>query len=379
MPSRKAHWAARLRAVASAWVKRLGKLGGFGRLGAFKEFGGRKGRGRFGVFPGPGLLGLLAIVIAIAGLSIWVVNRPLDFGAQTWVIEPGDTLGKVAAQLVEREVISQTLPLRLLARLGGLGKQMRAGEYRFPSGTSLTEFLERVTTGKDQVGIKVTIIEGWTFRQMRAHLRREPKLKQVTASMSDRQLMAKLGHPELHPEGRFFPDTYYYTAGQADLSIYRKAFHLMQEKLDAAWENRAADLSLAGKDEALIMASIIEKESWIAKEQRKIAGVFFNRLKKGMRLQTDPTVIYGLGAAFDGNLTRAHLKADTPYNTYTRKGLTPTPISLPAEDALKAAVRPARTDAYYFVASVDGKHHFSETLAQHNKAVWEYIRRRKSQ
>ena len=376
MPSRKMPGVARLRAVASAWVKKIEGLERFGGLGAFK---GRKWRGRFGGVPGLGLFSLLAIVIVVVGLSFWAVNRPLDFGAQTWVIEPGDTLGKVAAQLVEREVIGQTLPLRLLARLGGLGKQIRAGEYRFPPGTSLAEFLERVTTGKSQVGIKVTIIEGWTFRQMRAHLRRAPKLKQVTANMNDRQLMAKLGHPELHPEGRFFPDTYYYTAGQTDLSIYRKAFHLMQEKLDAAWENRAADLGLAGKDEALIMASIIEKESWIAHEQRKIAGVFYNRLKKGMRLQTDPTVIYGLGAAFDGNLTRAHLKTDTPYNTYTRKGLTPTPISLPAEDALTAAVRPMQTDAYYFVASVDGKHHFSETLTQHNKAVWEYIRRRKSQ
>lgn len=363
---------ARLRAATSAWLKGFKGRKGRGRLARLRALTLRQlpQSRRSRVFAGGGLL----ILITIVGLSAWVVNRPLDFGTQPWVIEPGDTLGKVAAQLVERDVIDQALQLRVLARMRGLGRQVRAGEYRFPPDTSLWEFLTRVVNGKGQVGIKVTIIEGWTFQQMRAHLRRAPKLKQVTAAMSDRQVMAELGHPELHPEGRFFPDTYYYTSGQTDLSIYRKAFHLMQEKLDAAWETRTGDLRLADKDEALIMASIIEKESWIAEEQHKIAGVFYNRLKKGMRLQTDPTVIYGLGANFDGNLTRTHLKADTPYNTYTRKGLPPTPISLPAEDALKATVRPARTDAYYFVASGGGWHHFSETLAQHNKAVWKYVR-----
>ena len=315
-------------------------------------------------------------MVFVVGL-LWAINRPLDFGDQTWVIKPGDTLGQVATQLVERDVIAQTALLKLLAYRGDRGRRIRFGEYRFPPGTSLREFLQRIVRGQGRVGIKVTILEGWTFSRMRAHLRDARKLKQITATMSDQQIMAQLGHPELHPEGRFFPDTYAYTAGESDLSIYRKAFELMQKKLDYAWENRDDDLILADKDEALIMASIIEKESWVAEEKRKIAGVFYNRLKKKMRLQTDPTVIYGLGAKFNGNLTRAHLKADTPYNTYTRKGFPPTPISLPGDDSLAATMHPEHTDAYYFVAKGGGLHQFSVTLAQHNKAVWEHIRRAK--
>ncbi len=316
--------------------------------------------------------GLVAVIIVLSGY-LWAIHRPLDFGEQTWAIQSGDTLKQVATQLVERGVIDQKWVLTLLA--GDRDRHIRPGEYRFPPGTSLDDFMQSIVRGRSQIGIKVTILEGWTFRQMRAHLRKARKLKADTAGLSDQQIMAQLGHPELHPEGRFFPDTYTYTAGESDLSIYRKAFELMQKKLDYAWENRDDDLILADKDEALIMASIIEKESWVAEEKRKIAGVFYNRLKKKMRLQTDPTVIYGLGAKFNGNLTRAHLKADTPYNTYTRKGFPPTPISLPGDDSLAATMHPEHTDAYYFVAKGGGLHQFSVTLAQHNKAVWEHIRR----
>ncbi len=323
-------------------------------------------------------LGLLGLSIALGGF-LWAIHRPLDFGEQVWVIKPGDTLNQVATQLVEQGVIKQTVLLKLLAYRGDLGRQMRSGEYRFPPATSLNEFLQRISRGKGQIGIKVTILEGWTFRQMRAHLRIARNLKSVTAGLSDRQIMAQLGHPKLHPEGRFFPDTYAYVSGQTDLSIYRKAYRLMQDKLDFAWENREDDLRLANKEEALIMASIVQKESWVTDEQPEIAGVFYNRLKKGMRLQTDPTVIYGLGVNFDGNLTRAHLKADTPYNTYTRNGFPPTPISLPGDDALAAVMHPKRTTAYYFVAKGGGRHHFSQTLAEHNKAVRAYLRKLKQQ
>ena len=325
-----------------------------------------------------GLAGLVTLLCA-AGYYAWAINRSLDFGEQTLVIQPGDTLGRIAAQLVERDVIAETWSLRLLARKGEQGRHVRSGEYRIPPDTTLRQFLRRIVSGKGQVGIKVTIIEGWTFRQMREQLRRAPNLKAVTATMTDGQIMAELGHPGLHPEGRFFPDTYYYTTGQTDLSIYRQAFRLMRKNLDFIWENRADNLNrtLKNKDEALIMASIIEKESYIAEEQRRIAGVFHNRLQKGMRLQTDPTVIYGLGAEFDGNITRAHLKSDTIYNTYTRNGLPPTPIALPGRDALQAAVRPTATDAYYFVSKGDGRHQFSTTLEAHNKAVKRYIRDRK--
>ena len=355
MPSVEPPGVARLRAVVAAWFK--------GR--AVRSRSAR----RFAVFAGSG-------VVVIALVSVWAIHRPLDFGAQTWVIEPGDTLREVATQLVEREVIRHTLPLRIMARVGGVERQIRAGEYRFPPGISLREFLTRMVAGKGQIGTKVTIVEGWTFKQMRAHLGQESKLKHATAAMSDQQIMAALGHPDLHPEGRFFPDTYYYTTGQSDLTVYRKAFHLMGEKLDAVWESRSADALLESKDEALIMASILERESWVSDELPKMAGVFYNRLKKGMRLQTDPTVIYGMGDAYDGKLTRADLKVDTPYNTYTRAGLPPTPISLPDENSLRAATQPVHTKAYYFVAKGGGRHHFSQTLDQHNKAVWKYRKNR---
>ncbi len=324
-------------------------------------------------------IGLLAFsVIVVYGYYHRAVNRPLDFGEQTVSIERGDTLMHVATRLRERGIIDETASLRLLGRQDDLGKRVQAGEYRFPQGTSLKEFLHHIASGKGQADIKVTILEGWTFRQMREQLRRAPKLAQATALMTDQQIMAELGHPELAPEGRFFPDTYFYTAGETDLAIYRKAFRLMQEKLDLAWQNRTADGLLKNKDEALIMASIIQKETYIDEERAQIAGVFHNRLRKKMRLQTDPTVIYGLGAAYDGNITRAHLKTDTPYNTYTRSGLTPTPISLPGDASLKAAARPATTSAYYFVAKGGGRHQFSETLRQHNQAVNRYIRKQKS-
>ena len=320
----------------------------------------------------------LSIAVLLAGYYVLEINRPRDFGEQVLVIARGDTLGDIAAQLKSRGVIGETFTLRFLARHGDRGAKIRSGEYRFPPDTSLRDFLHRVVTGRGQVGIKVTILEGWTFAQMREELKkRAPKLNPRTAAMSDGEIMAALGHPGLHPEGRFFPDTYYYTAGRDDLSVYRQAFDLMRDKLELAWANRAHDLILPNPDQALIMASIIAKESYIADEQRRIAGVFYNRLKKGMRLQTDPTVIYGLGDAYRGNITRAHLKQDTPYNTYTRGGLTPTPISLPGWDALTAATRPQKTDAYYFVASEGGRHHFSKTLKQHNAAVRKYILKKK--
>lgn len=313
------------------------------------------------------------------GYYDWAIHRPLDFGERTWVIQRGDALRQIAAQLKHHDIITEDMSLRVLARVSGGGRQIRPGEYQFPPATSLREMLRRLINGSGQIGIKVTILEGWTFHQMRAHLRRAPKLKQTTAALSDQQLMAKLGYPTLHPEGRFFPDTYHYTAQQTDLAIYRQAFELMQDKLDFAWRNRADNLILKRQDEALIMASIIERESQLRAEQPRIAGVFHNRLQKGMRLQADPTVLYGLGPTHRGGLSRAHLKTDTTYNTYTRNGLTPTPISLPSAEALNAAVRPASTGEYYFVAAGSGGwHHFSVTLEQHNQAVSRYRRARKS-
>ena len=234
-------------------------------------------------------------------------------------------------------------------------------------------FLDRIVTGKGQVDVKVTIVEGWNFRQMRQALRDAPGLRQTTADWSDDRIMEALGYPQTHPEGQFYPDTYHYHTNDPDLAIYRKAFELMQERLEEAWSRRLPGLPLENSYEALILASIIEKETQARDEQPKIAGVFFNRLARGMRLQTDPTVIYGVGETFDGDLTRKHLETDTPYNTYTRGGLTPTPISLPGLDSLMAAVRPQETEAYYFVAKGEGRHHFSRTLEEHNRAVRKYI------
>ena len=318
------------------------------------------------------MAGLVTVILAAIGFYSWETNRLRDFGAHIWVIESGDSLGKVANKLVDNGVINNSVILRILAS-GKAARTIQAGEYRFDKHMSLREFLDNVTRGKSQVGIKLTILEGWNFNQLRSELSRSTKLNHITATMSGGEIMAELGYPNLHPEGRFFPDTYYYKAGETDLSVYRQAFELMQQKLDDAWRKRKADLPLTTKNEILIMASIIAKESYVAAEQPRIAAVFYNRLNKGMRLQTDPTVIYGLGEKFDGNLTRRHLKSDTPYNTYTRNGLPPTPISLPGWDALIAAARPARTDEYYFVASGGGRHHFSKTLQQHNAAVRKYI------
>ena len=326
-----------------------------------------------------GALKALIAIIVVIGVYLLAIHRPLNFSDEVWVIERGETLGQVAEQLVEREVIRQTLLLRAMAWKGNRGRNIRAGEYRFPAHTSLNKFLTSIVSGKYQIGIKVTIKEGWTFQQMREELNQSEKLKVVTAEMSGQQIMALLGHPELHPEGQFFPETYTYTKGQKDLEIYRQAFELMQNKLNAAWENRDDDLFITSKEEALILASIIEKESSIVDEQAKIAGVFYNRLKKNIRLQTDPTVIYGAGDKYKGQITRSHLDTDTPYNTYRRNGLTPTPISLPSETALSATVNPQSTDAYYFVAKGAKGHHFSETLEEHNQAVQKYREYQKSQ
>jgi len=226
----------------------------------------------------------------------------------------------------------------------------------------------------DEVLETVLIIEGWTLRQMRAALAAAPSLKPLTRDMSDAELMAAIGAPGVPAEGRFFPDTYAYSRGVSDLTVLRRAHRALQDRLAQAWAERAPDTPLKSADEALILASIVEKETGLEADRALVAGVFVNRLRIGMLLQTDPTVIYGLGEAFDGNLRRRDLLADTPYNTYTRGGLPPTPIALPGAASLRAAVRPQATDALYFVARGDGSSVFSRHLADHNRAVNQYQR-----
>ena len=320
---------------------------------------------------------LLVVGVVAAGAGYWyfqnAIAKPLHLSQPTFEIQHGETLNRIADRLVAEGAIDEPWTLRILGRQKGKGDIIHTGEYRFPDGVSLGTFFEHITQGKGQVDVRVTILEGWTFKQMRQAFAKATKLKQETTGWDDTQIMTAIGHPELHPEGQFYPDTYYYRANESDLTLYKKSFSLMQEKLAEAWDQRNTDMVLKSPYEVLIMASIIEKESQVRDEQPIISGVFTNRLNKGMRLQTDPTVIYGIGDAYQGNITRKHLRTDTPYNTYTRAGLTPTPISLPGNDALLAAVKPAQTKAYYFVAKGGGRHHFSKTLAEHNNAVKKYI------
>jgi UPF0755 protein len=215
-------------------------------------------------------------------------------------------------------------------------------------------------------------VEGWNIREVRQELARNPRLEHRLADMTDAQMLAAIGAEEKHPEGLFFPDTYFFNPDSPDIDVLRRAYSLQQQKLQEAWETRAPGLPYKTPYEALIMASIIEKETGVPEERPLIAAVFINRLKKGMRLQTDPTVIYGLGAKFDGNLRKVDLQRDTPYNTYTRAGLPPTPIAMPGEEAILAALHPAPSNALYFVAKGNGTHQFSATLEEHNRAVNRY-------
>ncbi len=314
---------------------------------------------------------LLAALLAVAGYAYWAGTRSLDPGAEPYVIPPGSGVRQLAQQLMAREVIEEPYSLIAWAYAKGYTRDVKAGEYRFQSGITLEQLLRQTVEGR-VVQYGLTFIEGWTFAQLRAALRAASKLRQTLTDVSDQQIMALLGASSQHFEGRFYPDTYFYTADTNDLDILRLAHRRMHERLTHEWDNRPPQTPLRSPQEALVLASIIEKETGVAEERHLISAVFHNRLTKGMRLQTDPTVIYGLGEEFDGNLTREHLRTDTPYNTYVRKGLPPTPIAMPGGDALHAALHPAETSALYFVARGDGSHEFSSTLAAHNRAVAQY-------
>jgi UPF0755 protein len=320
---------------------------------------------------------LLAVGIAVYGLYWWAGQPIKNNGERSVSVEvaPGTPPGTVAQQMARAGVRINPDLLALWFRITGAASRIKAGSYEFPSGETPREITARLTRG-EQAQEAVTFVEGWTFAQMRQALARAPNLKPSTASMSDAQIMAALGREGQHPEGRFFPDTYRFAKGSADMAVLRLALNAMDKKLAAAWAQRAADTPLKNPEQALILASIIEKETGAKADRGKVGGVFNNRLRIGMRLQTDPTVIYGLGAKFDGNLRKADLTTDTPYNTYTRAGLTPTPISMPGEASLMAAVKPDVTKALYFVARGDGSSEFSENLAAHNRAVNRYQRGR---
>ncbi len=317
---------------------------------------------------------VLATVTAAAAVAWWL-HEPLPLAADPveLSIELGTSPRDIAQAWVRSGVQAPPMWLYQWFRWSGQARKIRAGSYEIERGTTPIQLLDKMVRG-DETQAVVRLIDGWTFRQFRAELAKSEALKPTTAALTDEQLMAALGAPGVAPEGRFFPDTYAFSKGTADLHVLQRAYRAMQQRLDAAWRERATDTPLRSADDALVLASIVEKETGTAADRGKVAGVFVNRLRIGMPLQTDPSVIYGLGSAFDGNLRKRDLQADTPFNTYTRAGLPPTPIAMPGKAALLAAVRPDATRALYFVARGNGSSEFSETLADHNRAVNLYQR-----
>jgi len=324
---------------------------------------------------------LLLVVLlaggAAAGGVAWWLNQPLPLAGDSveLSIEQGERPRDIAQGWVRAGVQAPPWALYHWFRWSGDAKRIRAGSYEIGPGITPRALLEKMGRG-DETLATVRLIEGWTFRQFRAELAKAEALKPTTAAMSDAQLMEAIGAPGQAPEGRFYPDTYAYSKGSSDVAVLKRAHRAMQHRVEEAWAARAADLPLRTPDEALILASIVEKETGAAAERGRIAAVFLNRLRIGMPLQTDPTVIYGLGDAFDGNLRKRDLQTDTPFNTYTRPGLPPTPIAMPGAASLRAAVQPESSKALYFVARGDGSSEFSETLAEHNRAVNKYQRGR---
>lgn len=294
-------------------------------------------------------------------------------GQTIFAIKPGDNIKSIANHLVQQKIIEDPWLFILLARLRGLDTRVKAGEFEILAHHSPDDLLDIFTQGKS-IQYSFTIIEGWTFRQMLAKISADAIIESTLSDKSDAEIMALIGYPEQHPEGLFFPDTYRFPKGTTDLAFLKRAYQVMQQQLQPEWNQRDPDLPLTTSYEALILASIIEKETGAAFERPLIGGVFTNRLKRNMRLQTDPTIIYGLGPTFDGDIRYRDLRKDTPYNTYIHSGLTPTPIALPGLDSIRAALRPAKTKALYFVSKGDGTHQFSETLEQHNAAVRKYQR-----
>lgn len=313
----------------------------------------------------------------IAGSLWWYSGQPLALGVDSvdFTVAPGSSMRSAARQAASVLPV-HTDVLVLLARLSGRDTQIKAGSYEVENGITPVALIDKLTRG-DVTMQELTIPEGWTFRQFRAALDAHTGVTHLTQGLDDATVLARLALADspAHPEGWFFPDTYLFAKGAKDLDILRRAHRAMKNRLAGEWERRTPGVPYRNAYEALIMASIVEKETGQARERPQIAGVFVNRLRRGMLLQTDPTIIYGLGASFDGNLRKRDLTTDGPYNTYTRAGLPPTPIALPGLAAIQAALKPARTDALYFVAKGDGSHEFSASLEAHNRAVNKYQRR----
>jgi len=325
------------------------------------------------------LLASLLVVVGsclLAGYSYkQFMTTPLNISAGETVrldVSPGRSIKSIAVELKDKGVIDQPTWLEWGARINGQARRIQAGEYEIKETFTPKQFLTMLVNG-DVVQYSVTIIEGWNISQTLQAIKNNTDLKHTLNSITASKLMKKLGLPaDLHAEGWFFPDTYHFVRGDSDAKVLLRAHKAMQKNLKKAWINREADLPYDTPYDALIMASIVEKETGKASERPQIAGVFVRRLQKGMKLQTDPTVIYGIGDKYDGNIRRRDLRRDTPYNTYTRKGMPPTPIAMPGLAAIEATLHPADGAALYFVAKGDGSHVFSTTLRQHNEAVIKY-------
>ena len=319
---------------------------------------------------------ILAAILVVSILVFQLLrfqhgNIALPQQPTIFLIKSGSNIKSIAQDLSMQKIIDDPWLFILLAKVKGVETSVRAGEYEIKVEMTAEELLEKFTQGS-AIQYSFTVIEGWSFRQMLAAILDDPVIEYTLGDKTDEEIMNLLGYPDQHPEGLFFPDTYRFPKGTSDIDFLRRAYQVMQKHLAREWNQRDSGLSLQSSYEALILASIIEKETGAGFERPLISGVFIQRLKKNMRLQTDPTIIYGLGENFDGDIRFRDLKKDTPYNTYLHAGLTPTPIALPGLEAIRAALHPAKSEALYFVSKGDGTHHFSATLEEHNAAVKRY-------
>ena len=333
-----------------------------------------------------GLIFAVPITVALIAASVYLLvhsklEQPLVLHEATVIdVRPGSSLRGIAQMLANRHILSSPRTLAWYGQFSGKAGRIQAGEYELLPGTTAMELLDQLVSGRVRLHA-LTVIEGWTFQDMLDALHGHPAVEVTLKDASGPELVAKLDLEQEHPEGIFFPDTYRFSKHTTDVEILRQARARLIEELNTAWAGRTEDLPYETPYQALIMASIVEKETALDSERATIAGVFVRRLEKGMRLQTDPTVIYGMGDAFDGNIRRKDLETDTPYNTYTRRGLPPTPISLPGAASIRAVMHPTPGDSLFFVATGngDGSHYFSSTLEEHQQAVRRYLDRRRAQ
>ena len=319
---------------------------------------------------------ILAAILMVAILVFQLLrfqhgNIALPQQPTIFLIKSGSNIKSIAQDLSMQKIIDDPWLFILLAKVKGVETRVRAGEYEIKVEMTPEELLEKFIQGS-AIQYSLTVIEGWSFHQMLTAIEDDPVIEYTLGDKTDEEIMGLLGYPDQHPEGLFFPDTYRFPKGTSDVDFLRRAYQVMQKHLTREWNQRASGLPLQSSYDALILASIIEKETGAGFERPLISGVFIQRLKKNMRLQTDPTIIYGLGDKFDGDIRFRDLKKDTPYNTYLHAGLTPTPIALPGLEAIRAALHPAKTEALYFVSKGDGTHQFSATLEEHNAAVKRY-------